>query len=111
MFIPFNDTTKIDTEEGTIWDYLINSEVGLSYQQLNMRGPRSGRYLNKKCHEIYFVISGVATFFVGDDEYSVGAKDIVVVEPGTPHHIETRKLTYVTITRPDWYEEQYEQVA
>lgn len=111
MHIPFSSTTKISTTEGTIWDYLINKEVGVSYQELHMRGPQTGRYLNKECHEIYFILEGTATFYVGDDTHQVAAKDIVVVEPNTAHYIETTSLRYVTITRPDWYEAQYEQVA
>jgi mannose-6-phosphate isomerase-like protein (cupin superfamily) len=113
MHIPFSSTSKISTVEGTIWDYEINKEVGVSYQHLAMRGPKSGRYLNRECHEIYFIIEGSAKFFVDGTEYEVEeveAKDIVVVEPNTPHYIETNNLTYITITRPDWYEEQYEQV-
>lgn len=111
MHIPFSGTGEISTEEGDIWDYPISKEIGVSYQELRMRGPKSGRYLNKVCHEVYFVIKGSAKFVVGDEEYEVGEKDVVVVEPNTAHHIETTDLTYITITRPDWYEEQYEQVA
>ena len=110
MHIPFNATKKIETEEAQIWDYLINKDIGISYQELTMRGPISGRYLNKECHEIYYVIKGSAKFFVGEDEYSVGEKDVVVVKPNIAHYIETEELQYITITRPDWYEEQYEQV-
>lgn len=75
-----------------------------------MRGPKSGRYLNKECHEIYFIIEGSAKFFVKDEECEVEEKDIMVVKPNTAHYIETTNLRYITITRPDWYEEQYEQV-
>ena len=110
MHIPFSSTFKIDTNEGTIWDYEINKDVGLSYQKLHMRGPKTGAYLNKVCHEVYFIIDGSATFGVGDKTYKVNAKDVVVVEPGVPHYIETTGLTYITITRPDWYEEQAQLV-
>lgn len=109
MHIPFSATDKISTAEGNIWDYPINKDVGVSYQELHMRGPKSGRYLNKVCHEIYFIIKGQAKFFVGSDEYDVHEKDIVVVEPNTAHYIETSDLVYITVTRPDWYEEQYQQ--
>lgn len=111
MHIPHNKSEKIDAEGCTVWDYPISKDMGVAYQHLTMRGPESGRYLNKVCHEIYFIIKGFVTFFVGDDKYTVGAKDVVVVEPNTAHHIETENLEYITITRPDWYEEQYEQVA
>lgn len=51
-----------------------------------------------------------AVFTVGDERFEVGEKDIVVVEPMAAHTAETDGLTYVTITRPDWFFEQYENV-
>ncbi|HTH72366.1 MAG TPA: cupin domain-containing protein [Candidatus Pristimantibacillus sp.] len=111
MHIPFSTAYKIDTDGGPIWDYDINKDVGLSYQELHRRGPESGHYLNKKCHEILFVIRGSARFTVGGKEYDVHEKDTVVVEPGVPYAIDTTDLAYITITRPDWYEEQYELVG
>jgi mannose-6-phosphate isomerase-like protein (cupin superfamily) len=110
MHIPFSSTTEIKTSEGTIWDYEINKDIGISYQELHTRGPASGNYLNAVCHEIYFIIEGTATFVIEGTSYPVGRNDIVVIQPNTPHHIETTSLRYVTITRPDWYEAQYKQV-
>lgn len=106
MHIPFSRAKKIETQEGNIWDYEINKEIGVSYQTLHMRGPQSGRYVNTVCHEVYFIIKGEAVFVVGEYKYSVSENDVIVVEPNTPHHIETEDLTYVTITRPDWFEGQ-----
>jgi hypothetical protein len=40
----------------------------------------------------------------------VGEKDVVVVEAGIAHYIETGALTYLTVTRPDWKFEQYQHV-
>lgn len=108
MHIPFSVTGTSSEPENSIRDYEISKDIGLSYQVLDGRGPKSGRYLNKECHEIFFVIKGSADFFVGNEKYEVHEKDVVVVEPSTPFHIETTSLTYITITRPDWYEEQYE---
>jgi mannose-6-phosphate isomerase-like protein (cupin superfamily) len=94
-----------------IWDYpMPNKEIGISYQKLNGRGPKKGRYLNKVCHEIYFIISGTAKFYINDQAHQVEAKDSIVVEPNVAHYIKTSKLEYLTITRPDWYDEQYKQV-
>ena len=110
MHIPFNKTQKIHVPEATIWDYDISEHIGISYQELSIRGPQEGYYLNKKCHEIYFIIAGSATFHVGDNSFIAEAKDVVVVPENTPHAIETDHLTYITITRPDWFEEQAEVV-
>ena len=109
MIIKFSETTKT-TAEGDIWDYPINKDVGLSYQILNSRGPKSGKYLNKVCQEIYFIIKGTAVFYINDNRYEVKEKDVVIVEPNTPFHIETNRLEYIIVTRPDWYEEQYQEI-
>ncbi|WP_352789889.1 cupin domain-containing protein [Mesorhizobium sp. M0814] len=75
-----------------------------------MRSPQSGQHLNKETNEIYFIVKGTAKFVVGDKEYDAGEKDVVVVEAGIDHYIETSALTYLTITRPDWKLEQYQHV-
>ena len=112
MLIKARDAEKILVPEAAIWDYKFPTEdIGVSYQTLNGRGPKQGRYLNTVCHEIYFIVNGSATFYVKDQVYTVGERDIVVVEPGTPHYIETSNLTFITITRPNWYEAQYKEVA
>lgn len=108
MLIKFSDASKIETAEGTIWDYEISKDVGISYQNLNGRGPATGQYLNHVCHEIYYIMSGTGIFHIKDASYDVAAKDVVVVEPNTAHYIEANNLEYITITRPDWYEGQFE---
>ena len=113
--VPFSSATKIVTPEATIWDYAIAKDVGISYQNLKGRGPQTGQYLNTVCHELYFIIKGEAIFYINGVEHLVAAKDVVVVEPNTSHYIEvkdgTDQLEYITITRPDWYAEQYKQVT
>lgn len=111
MIVRFSDAEKFESEEGEIWDYPVGKNVGLSYQTLKSRGPEQGYYLNRRCREVYFIISGEAKFIVGQEESSVGPKGVVVVEPGVAHAIETKGLEYLTITSPDWYEEQAEVVA
>ncbi len=109
MIIRASDTTKIPIPEGIIWDYpMPHEDIGISCQKLHGRGPTKGKYLNKVCHEIYFIISGSAKIFLNGTSYDVGARDVIIVNPNTPHHIETSNLTYITITRPNWYEEQYQ---
>jgi|CXWK01.1.fsa_nt_gi mannose-6-phosphate isomerase-like protein (cupin superfamily) len=110
MYIPFAKATKIVDAKWVIWDYLMGKDMGISYQELTSRGPQAGRYLNKTCSEVYFVISGSGKFYVGDDVYEAGKNDVITVDPNTLHHIETTALKYITITRPDWYEEQAEIV-
>lgn len=111
MIIKFSDTEEISIKKGTIRDYpMPDKNLGISYQKLEGRGPQKGRYMNKVCLEIYFIINGSAIFHFNNKSYEVKKLDVIVVEPNTSHYIETKNLEYITITRPDWYEEQYEEV-
>lgn len=112
MVIKFSKTTKFPLTGGGIWDYpMPDNTLGISFQTLEGRGPEKNQYLNKVCHEIYFIIKGTATFVLDGKRSNVKAHDVVIVEPNTPHYIETKHLEYITITRPDWYEEQYEETS
>lgn len=111
MIIPFTKTTKILSPGGAIWDYPLPTEdIGIAYQILDGRGPRKGAYLNTVCHEVYFIISGTATFHIKGAKWDVKENDLVIIEPNTPHSVEAKNLKYITITRPNWYEEQYKAV-
>lgn len=106
MLVKFLDAQEIKLDEGIVWDYGVGNETGISYQKLTSRGPKRGYYLNKVCREIYFIISGEARFHVGPKVYDVVARDLIYVESNVAHSIETEGLEYITITNPDWYEEQ-----
>ncbi len=111
MIIRSSQATKNSIEEGTISDYpMPNEDIGISYQTCQGRVPTKGNVCNSVCHEIYFIISGSATFFLGNTIEEVKERDIVVVEPNTLHHIETENLQFITITRPNWYDGQYKIV-
>lgn len=111
MVIHSNKTTKISTPGSTIWDYPMPKEdLGISRQILDGRGPQQGRYLNKVCHEIYFITGGSAIFHINNTKYDVKENDVVIIAPNTPHYIKAKNLKYITITRPNWYEAQYQEV-
>lgn len=111
MIIHASESTKIPIPEGTIWDYpLPKKEIGISCQTLDGRCPRKGKYCNTVCHEIYFIIRGKAKVYMKDEQHDVGKGDIIIVEPNTPHYLEANNLQFITITRPNWYEEQYKIV-
>lgn len=111
MIIKFSDSSKISITEGTIWDYpLPKEDIGISYQEVKGRCPKKGKYLNTVCNEIYFILSGTATFHLRNEDTHMETKDVIIVESNTPHWFETEGLTYITITRPNWFEEQYKTV-
>lgn len=110
MHIPASSAREIATPEGTIRKYRVLPDAGIAHQVITTSSPASGSHLNKEVQEIYFIIEGTAVITVGEDSFEVGEKDIVVVEPMVPHSIRTEGLTYLTVTRPDWFFEQYEHV-
>lgn len=98
-------------ERSTIWDYPTpTEETGISYQNLNGRLPEKGLYKNTKCREIFFIVSGTARLTIDGVSEKVGEGDIVILEPGQSHYGEYENVSMITISTPNWTEEQCEIV-
>lgn len=96
---------------GIVYDYPVKSkEMGFSVQELNGRVPDEGAYKNKICKEICYVIEGSGKIFIDDEELILDEGDIYFIEPGQKSYIMAEGLKLLTITQPDWYEEQCEVV-
>ncbi|OGK29254.1 hypothetical protein A3D06_00835 [Candidatus Roizmanbacteria bacterium RIFCSPHIGHO2_02_FULL_40_9] len=113
MFIKKSQSTPIKTDnDSTIWDYPMPSEEqGISYQELNGRLPKKGWYKNIKCHEIFFIISGSATVTIEDETQDANEGDMVIIEPGQKHYGIYQQTKLITITTPNWYDEQCEIIG
>jgi mannose-6-phosphate isomerase-like protein (cupin superfamily) len=99
------------SNEGNVWDYPVpNEEVGIALQELNGAVPDKGWHKNTVCYEICYIISGEAVFFVGDEKYNVVAGDVVIIKPQVKSRIEAENLSMITVTKPNWYEEQCQLV-
>lgn len=87
-----------------------DENTGVSYQKLNGRLPAKGCYRNKVCQEIMFIVAGYAQLNINDKEYSVSQGDVVVLQPGEKHFGQYQNTVLITITSPNWSEEQCEVV-
>lgn len=98
---------------GKIWDYLLPDEkIGISYQEYKSgRAPAKGWALNKVCFEIYYIVGGKAKIFLDDEHYFVEKGDLVIIKPGQKIYFIVNNLKMVTVTQPNFYYEQYEEVV
>lgn len=108
MVIKKHQSTPIkEGDNSTIWDYPMPSEeTGISYQILNGRKPEKGWYRNTVCREIIFVIDGKASVNIDDDEFDLSSGDVVILEVGQKHFGNYHNTRLITVTSPNWYEEQ-----
>lgn len=107
-----NRQLEVDDQNSKIYDYnLPNSSIGLSYQELNGRVPTSGAGVNSVCREWYYVISGNGSVTINDETESIEAGDVVVIEPNQASYLDAHDLKILTITDPDWNEQQYKLIG
>lgn len=112
MVIKKQEATPIQANiQSTIWDYPLPSEdTGLTYQILHGRLPEKGWYRNKVCYELLFIIKGTARLNIDEIEYEAMEGDVVVLKPGQKHYGNYSQVSLITITSPNWYEEQCELI-
>lgn len=111
MIIRKGETKKEGISNGIVWDYPMPSkETGLAVQELNGRVPEKGRFLNKICNEICFVIKGSCTLFLDEKKFDIYEGDVFIIKHGQKSHLIANKLKMLTITSPDWHPEQCEIV-
>jgi len=111
MIIKKADTNIEHFAKGKIFDYpLPDGKIGISYQEHNGRVPNKGWGVNKVCYEIYFIVDGKASIFIDNEKAIIEKGDIVIIYPNQKSYIITNNLKLVTITSPNWYKKQYEEV-
>jgi mannose-6-phosphate isomerase-like protein (cupin superfamily) len=112
MIIRKGDATPVyPNSSSTIFDYPMPDEAtGLSFQNLNGRLPEKGSYRNKICREFFFITKGTARITIDGKEYEVREGDVVVLMPNQIHFGEYDDVSMLTISEPNWTEEQCEIV-
>ena len=102
---------EVNAKGVKIYDYdLSNSLIGLSYQELEGRVPGVGTGINSVCKEWYFILAGAGYVTVDGKTDTIEAGDIVIIEPGQASYLDARDLKFLTITEPNWYKEQHQEV-
>lgn len=104
--------TKIEHfAKGIVFDYpMPNEKIGISYQEHNGRTPLKGWGINKVCYELYFIIGGRAEIFIDNEKEIVTKGDLVIIFPRQKSYIIANNLKLITITSPNWNQEQYLEI-
>jgi mannose-6-phosphate isomerase-like protein (cupin superfamily) len=98
-------------DNSTIFDYPMPDETtGIAYQNLNGRIPQKGWQRNTVCDEIMFFTGGKATIHVDTQIHEIEEGDMVILKKGQKHYGEYENTQLITITSPNWYEEQCEVI-
>lgn len=97
---------------GKIYDYLLPDEkIGISFQEYESgRAPSKGWAVNKKCYEIYFIVSGSAEIYLDNEHSQVESGDLVIIKPKQKIYFISHKLKMITVTQPNFFYEQYEEI-
>ena len=99
------------SENWKVFDYPFDSEeVGIAVQKINGRMPERGMSRNNECKEFFYILNGTGEIGVNDEIYPVSEGDIVVADKGSTHYMKGDKLEFLTVTKPNWNEQQYEVV-
>lgn len=111
MIIKKSQTTIESLGKGTIWDYpMPNDDIGISYQEHHGRVPERGWGSNTVCYEIYYIVRGNADVYIENEHDTLQEGDMVILLPGQKSYLVANHLRILTITKPNWYLEQYKEV-
>ena len=96
---------------GFVYEYPdVNKDLGIAISELNGRVPEEGRMKNNTCQEAYYVLSGSARVFVGDQIWEISEGDVLQINPQEEYYVEAQDLKLVIPTAPAFYPEQWENV-
>ena len=94
------------SDDWRIFDYPTSEDLGFAYQELSGRAPAKGQTRNNICDKLFYVLSGTGTMFENGVASDIEEGDLIVIEKGTAHYFTGKNLKIITITKPNWYENQ-----
>jgi len=99
------------SQGGFVYEYRDANEcLGIVVSELNGRVPDEGKMKNNVVHEVYYVLSGSARVFMGNDIFEINEGDVLHVAAGKEYYVEANNLKLVIPTSPAFYPEQWENV-
>ncbi len=102
---------ELDNGVSKLYDYALPGiSMGLSYQEIHGRVPADGSAKNTVCDEFYYVLEGSAQIVIDGKEDVILPGDVAVIPSGSTSYLIGNHLKLLTITNPDWYTEQNENV-
>ncbi len=84
--------------------WVLMDTEGLSIKQESMpAGTREKLHFHNKAQQFFFILKGVATFYVEDEKLIVGEQKGLRIEPGVKHYIANEtdeRLEFLVISQP-----------
>lgn len=92
-------------------EYRINdSDINIAIIEVIKRYPKKDFALNKVCKELVYIEKGGGTLSIKDDqEYSVCAGGVVLIEP-KELYFWTGNFKFIISCTPAWYPEQHKNI-
>jgi mannose-6-phosphate isomerase-like protein (cupin superfamily) len=101
--------TSTHTAEHYTWGdacdgwHLLRSDSLSVIQERMPPGTAEQRHSHAKAQQVFFILSGEATFEIGEETVQVAAQESLHVPPGTPHRIANHgpaDLHFLVISEP-----------
>lgn len=100
---------KID-EHGisTFHDYKFPfTDASLGVSEIHARYPQTGYDIDEKVDAYWYIEKGIATIFIGGEQYIVEPGDMIHIPKGEKYFIDTTYVKLVVCSIPNWYPEQH----
>lgn len=81
--------------------------ISIAYARLE-RNSSSEKHMHRKAQEVYFILKGKGTVYVGGEMRKVGEWDAILIPPATEHFIKnsgSRPLEFLCISFPPYEDE------
>lgn len=85
------------------WRLVTSAGLGVILERVPP-GRGEVRHRHRHARQVFFVLSGVATFELGEQTFTLEARDAIEVAPGVTHSIRnqgTSDLEFLVIAQPD----------
>lgn len=112
MHIKKSEATMFEhSKDCTVWEYEFPSK-DLSYATaiINGRYPTEKRVRNRKCQEVYFVLSGSGTIHSAKGDVAMHEGDLYFFEKNEIYWVEGNNLKLALVNTPKWTPDQHEIV-
>ncbi len=97
-------------ETCTVFEYPFGEEsIDAAVAKINGRYPDEGWVVNRISQEIAFVIKGQGRLVCGDNEETLAAGDVVLIDLGEKFYWEGEMEVFIACT-PAWKYAQYEHI-
>jgi mannose-6-phosphate isomerase-like protein (cupin superfamily) len=95
----------IDLGTERIYEILKTESFSLAYAEIH----ESKLHKHRRATEIYIVVEGNGTLFLGDEQIEISKGDVVKIPPNTPHKVTSDGWVKIfVLSYPPWSEDDHE---